>query len=307
MSEMALSVRALEKRFDETQVLSGLELEVPSACTLGLVGPNGVGKSTAIRCILGLVFPDAGSIEVAGVDALRDSVRARKNIGFLPGETSVYRWMTGREFLRFGLAFHDEIDNDFLDACLARFELPIDRKLRSYSSGQKQMLALCVALAPIVPLYILDEPEKALDASKRHTLREIVSEMKARGRTLLISSHHIFELEQFADRFAFLHEGRVLAQSEVEQRIDVLSQRVRARFENRETPPEVSTSARWKRNERDWILDVPADEDARAVARALLEHAPSRLEFGQASLQEVYEDLYVLIKRDDGQNERQEA
>ncbi len=293
MIEPALSVRGLQKSYGDHQVLYGMDLEVAGGATLGLVGPNGVGKTTCLRCITGLVHPDAGSIHIAGIDARREPVKARRALSYLPGEASVYRWMRGNEFLRFGLGFHADIDDAFVRRCLDAFELPIDARLRSYSSGQKQMLALTVALGPRVPLYILDEPEKALDASKRHALRDLLRELRQRGSALLISSHHISELEQLTNDHAFLSRGRVLEGDEVDAMLARLALRLRVRLAEGVALPDLATTVTRLQDGSDWILEATSSEEAREVAMALLAHGALRLEVGAASLHDVYEDLYV--------------
>lgn len=293
MTSPVLEIRGLRKSFDTTSVLCGLDIRLDEGITLGLVGPNGAGKTTCLRCIMGLVFADDGEIDVAGIDAIADPVAARLQIGYLPGETSVYRWMRGSDFLKFGLAFHEEIDEDFVKRCLDRFDLPIERPLRSYSSGQKQMLALTIALGPVVPLYILDEPEKALDASKRHVLREILAEMRDRGRTIVVSSHHIAELEQFSDEYAFLHDGVLLDRADVEQRKQDLARHLRVRFDGDRAPRDLPAGTRVERSDRDWVLEAPPGADPRKIAETLLAQQPTRLEVGEPTLQEVYESLYL--------------
>ena len=291
---LALEIEGLEKIYrGDKQVLRGLSLRVEQGQTLGFVGPNGSGKTSCLRSIMGLVFPDRGSIRVAGIDAVSQAVEVRKRVGYLPGENSVYRWMTGSEFLRFGLGFHDEVDTDFVARCLARFEVPIERPLRSYSSGQKQMLSLTIALAPIVPLYVLDEPEKALDASKRQLLRELLHELGSKGRSLIISSHHISELEQFADDFAFLLDGRIVPEQQIAERREMLARRIRVRFEGPQEAQSLPPGTTVREHEQDWLLQLPPDCDPRQVARSLLAQNPARLEVGEATLQELYESIYL--------------
>ncbi|MCB9891102.1 MAG: ABC transporter ATP-binding protein [Planctomycetes bacterium] len=288
-----LEIRGLAKSYDDHQVLYDLDLELEAGTITGLVGPNGVGKTTCLRCIVGLVFPTSGTIHIDGVDARSDGVRARRSLSFLPGEASVYRWMTGREFLRFGLGFHDTIDDDFVGRCLEAFELPMHRKLRGYSSGQKQMLALTVALGPRVPLYILDEPEKALDASKRHRLRELLDDVQGRGASILISSHHISELELFTSRYAFLNAGRVVGNDEIDHILRALSRRVRVRFEEGVEPHDVPSGVHIEHDGRDWILHASDEVASHTLATQLLKQRPLRLEVGTPSLSDVYDHLYV--------------
>ena len=118
-----------------------------------------------LRTLIGLVRRDGGEVRVLGLDPRDDSLAIRRRVSYLPGETGVYLQMTGRQFLDFALGFHARRQQDLLDRLLAAFALPLDKKVRSYSAGMKQKLGLCAVLVPDVEVYLLDEPDRALDAS----------------------------------------------------------------------------------------------------------------------------------------------
>jgi ABC-2 type transport system ATP-binding protein len=223
-----LHARGIRKSFDDNEVVSDVGLDVRPGEIVGFIGPNGAGKSTTLRCLLGLNFADAGEVQIAGIDAMASPVRARAQVGYLPGETSLYRQMRGHEALELGLAFHKRLDQGIIDQCLAAWGLPLERKIHAYSAGMKQQLGLAIALGPEVPLHILDEPDKALDPTHRRQLRSILLELKRRGRGLLLSSHHLSELEELADRTVFLRQGVLIPEQEIEQARADISLRARA-------------------------------------------------------------------------------
>ena len=140
-SDSVISVDGAEKRFDDVTVLDGLDLHVDAGEILGFVGPNGAGKSTLARMLIGLVPRDGGRITVHGLDPAKDGLAIRKRTSYLPGETSVYPQMTGRDYLAFCRGFHPRA-RALPAAVAAEFDVPLSRRIRSYSAGMKQKLAL---------------------------------------------------------------------------------------------------------------------------------------------------------------------
>lgn len=287
-----LAVSALAKAFDGRSVLGEVSFEVAAGEMVGLVGPNGVGKTTLLRCLVGLVRADGGRITLEGRDAAADFVRTRARVGYLPGETSLYAQMTGRETLEFGLAFHERIDREVLDLCLQTFALPLERRVRTYSAGMKRMLALTVALAPDVPLFILDEPDRGLDPGMRAAMRGLLRRLKERGRTFLLSTHHLDELERLADRHIFLVGGRIAAPAEVERARRRLELRVHVRFGARRPPPPPPGVVELAGGGVERTYECAGVEARAELLARLAPLAPERLDYGRAPLAELY-DLLV--------------
>src|SRR5690606_21191538 len=167
MSHHVIELTSVQKSYEHRAVLHDIHLAVPKGQLLGLVGPNGAGKSTLLRLLVGLVQRSAGKVQVAGHDPALDSLAIRRRCCYLPGETGVYQQMTGAGFLKFALGFYPEQSLDLKERLLTEFALPLNKRVRSYSAGMKQKLALVAALVPDVDLYLLDEPDRALDASVR--------------------------------------------------------------------------------------------------------------------------------------------
>jgi ABC-2 type transport system ATP-binding protein len=202
-----VSIRDLRKSFAGKRVLDGLDLHVDAGEIVGFLGPNGAGKSTCLRVLVGLVDRDGGDVTVHGIDPRVNSLGVRRLTSYLPGETSVYGYMTGGEFLDFALGFYSAT-RALPPPVAAAFELPLDRKVRTYSAGMKQKLALRATLCAEVDLYVLDEPDRALDASARFALREVLLDLRTAGKSILLSSHHMSEVEALADRSVFLFRGK---------------------------------------------------------------------------------------------------
>jgi len=224
---LALDLRGLRKSYGDRTVLQGLDLQVAHGELLGLIGPNGAGKSTLLRSLIGLVPRDDGQAAVLGLDPAKAALAIRRRCSYLPGETGVYQQMTGQAFLDFAFGFYDQLQTELQAQLLAGFDLPLRQKVRSYSAGMKQKLALCAALVPDVELYLLDEPDRALDASVRYFLRDVLRTLRQRGKTIVLSSHHLSEVETLADRLEFLLAGQLVPAPTVQAARQHLRRRVR--------------------------------------------------------------------------------
>jgi ABC-2 type transport system ATP-binding protein len=283
-----IQARGLVKRYGAKQVLRGLDFAVQDGELVGLVGPNGAGKSTFLRHLVGLVQRDGGDVLVGGLDPRRDGLAIRARTSYLPGETGVYELMTGRQFLDFALGFHPGRQEPLQRRLLDAFELPLGQKVRSYSAGMKQKLALVAALVPDVPLYLLDEPDRALDATVRFFLREVLRDLHRDGRTIVLSSHHLGEVESLADRLEFLLAGRIVPAARVAEARAALRRRPRLRLvEGHDLP----AGAHVVRREPDGMLVVETDGDALAWLQRAPAAAIASAEVGIDRL----EDLYKLL------------
>jgi len=194
-----------------------LRLEVGVGEVFGLLGPNGSGKTTALRLILGFLRPTAGQARVLGHDCWHDSVAARQQIAYLPGELRLYENMTGRSLIRFLCQLRGQPILDNLANLAHLFDIDLDRPIASLSSGMKRKVALLQVLAPHATLLIMDEPTNALDPTMRDELLGQVRLAKARGQTVLFSSHVLSEVEAVCDRVAILHRGRFVHLQDMHQ------------------------------------------------------------------------------------------
>lgn len=206
-----IETRGLTKRYGKVRALEDLTIEVRPGEVYGLLGPNGSGKTTCIRLLLGFLRPTSGEARVAGSDCWRGSLEVRRRVGYLPGELRLYGGMTGLEFLRFGIGMRG---GEGLDRAVALGErvmkLALKRKVRNYSTGMKQKLALALAFSEPVDVLILDEPTSALDPSAREIVLGLVGEAKRAGQTVIFSGHVLSEVERVADRVAIMKLGRLM-------------------------------------------------------------------------------------------------
>jgi len=220
----AIAVTGLVKRFGSRTVLDAIDLHVPSGQVIGLLGLNGSGKSTLIKCLLGLLRTDAGSALVLGTNAWELADREKSRIGYVPQEAALYPWLTIRQTVAYVSSFYPRWDRAWGEELLARWDLPPGQKTGVLSVGQKQKLALVLALGHRPDLLILDEPVASLDPVARRWFLEAVLETTADGAgTVLFSTHITSDLERVASHVAILREGHIVFHDE----IDLLKDRVK--------------------------------------------------------------------------------
>lgn len=200
--------QGLTKYYGGQAVVNALNLRIPAGSVYGLLGRNGAGKSTAIKMLLGLVHPSRGRAELLGENsaAIRPATRAR--IAYLAEGHPLYRWMTVGQMVRFTQAFYPQWNDALVGQILDHFELPLRKRIRHLSRGQRAQLALTLAVAPDPELLILDDPTIGLDTVvRRDFLESMVQIIQRRGRTILFSSHILSDVERIADRVGILADG----------------------------------------------------------------------------------------------------
>src|SRR5689334_3834206 len=206
-SEMAVEVEGLQKRLGRVAALRGLDLQVPAGQVTGFLGPNGSGKTTTIRILLGLLRADGGKATVLGGDPWVDAVRLHRSIAYVPGDVTLWPNLTGGEAIDILCRLSGQLEPERKKAMLERFDLDPTKKARAYSKGNRQKVALVAALASRAKLLLLDEPTSGLDPIMEAAFTESIREVKAEGRSVLLSSHIFAEVEKLADRVAIIREG----------------------------------------------------------------------------------------------------
>ncbi|MFF2134983.1 ABC transporter ATP-binding protein [Streptomyces sp. NPDC058193] len=206
----AISVAGLHKSFGRTHALDGLDLAVETGEVHGFLGPNGAGKSTTIRVLLGLLRPDSGAARLLGKDPWHDAVELHRRLAYVPGDVELWPGLTGGEAI--GLLSHlrGGADERRRDELIERFDLDPTKKGRTYSKGNRQKVAIVAALASDAELLLLDEPTAGLDPLMEVVFQDVVLEAKAAGRTVLLSSHILAQVEKLADRVSIIRLGRTV-------------------------------------------------------------------------------------------------
>jgi ABC-2 type transport system ATP-binding protein len=206
----AISVSGLYKSFGSTVALDGLDLDVQTGQVHGFLGPNGAGKSTTIRILLGLVRADAGSVTLLDGDPWRDVETLHRRLAYVPGDVTLWPNLTGGEVIDLLGRLRGGLSLSKRDQLIGQFELDPTKKGRTYSKGNRQKVALVAALASDVELLLLDEPTSGLDPLMEAVFRSAVEDLRREGRTVLLSSHILSEVEALADHVSIIRAGRTV-------------------------------------------------------------------------------------------------
>jgi len=206
----AIVATGLTKRYGETLALAELDLVVRTGEVYGFLGPNGSGKTTTIRCLLGLHRPTAGSAALFGVDAWRDAVRAHRRVAYVAGEPSLWPQLTTEETLDFLAQVRSGVDVEYRGVLIDRFQVEPTKKVRALSKGNRQKIQLVHAFSTRADLLILDEPTSGLDPLMEVAFRDTVAEAKERSQAVFLSSHILSEVEALCDRVGILRAGRLV-------------------------------------------------------------------------------------------------
>jgi ABC-2 type transport system ATP-binding protein len=210
MSAAAIAVSGLVKTFGPTRALDGLDLEVRTGEVHGFLGPNGAGKTTTIRVLLGLLHADSGQARLLGGDPWTDAVALHRRLAYVPGDVTLWPSLSGGEVIDLLGRLRGGLNQQRKQRLLDLFDLDPRKKARTYSKGNRQKVALIAALASDVELLLLDEPTAGLDPLMEAAFRQVITEERAGGRTVLLSSHILAEVEALCERVSIIRSGRVV-------------------------------------------------------------------------------------------------
>ena len=216
-TSLAIEMHGVVKTFGSTRALDGLDLEVSTGEVHGYLGPNGAGKSVTIRTLLGLLRQDRGTARLLGGDPWRDAVELHRRLAYVPGDVSLWPNLSGGEIIDFYGRLRGDLDRTKRDELIERFELDPRKKAATYSKGNRQKVALVTALASSAELLLLDEPTSGLDPLMETVFQECIAEAARDGRTVLLSSHILAEVEKLCDRVTIIRRGRVVQTGSLDQ------------------------------------------------------------------------------------------
>lgn len=207
-----IEISHITKDYGQNRGVFDVSFSVKQGEVLGFLGPNGAGKTTTIRQLMGFIKPDKGSLSILDMDCFKESDKIQTSLGYLPGEIAFIDSMTGMEFIRFVAKMKNMRDMGRAQELMKMFELNASGKLKKMSKGMKQKIGIvCAFMNPLASILILDEPTSGLDPLMQNRFVELIQEEKARGKTILMSSHMFEEVERTCDRVAILKEGRLAA------------------------------------------------------------------------------------------------
>lgn len=299
----SIRARGITRSFHGRVALHPTDLDLGPGGIIGLLGPNGSGKSTLLRILTGLVRPDSGAAIVAGVALEGDGTAIRRRCAYAPGEIALYGEMRADDQLEWFLEGRDPASLARAREIAHELGLPLEKRVRAYSHGMKRQLLLAAALAPDVPLRILDEATEGLDPSKRTAVLDLLRAEARRGTTILLSSHHLGEVERVCDRLVFMNEGRKIADERADEFRSRARRFVRMTFDERADMSLVrdvlarTGGARVHVDGSHVQVEIDRDDPRSFLAeacRAADLPAVRAIVYGEMSLSEVYRDLYGI-------------
>ena len=230
MAVSAIRTSRLSKDYGLGRGLFDLDLEVSRHEVFGFLGPNGSGKTTTIRCLMGMIRPTRGSAHVFGLDCRRDVVAVKRKVGYLPGDIPQFGSLRGKEVVAYLGGMRGGVDPSTVRDIAGRFDLDLSRRFREYSSGNKQKLGILLAFMHSPDLLILDEPTSGLDPLNQQQFYALLGEARGRGATVFLSSHILSEVEHVCDRVAILRAGRLARVAQLEDLRHIRVHRVELEF-----------------------------------------------------------------------------
>ncbi len=270
----------------------GLDFSIKQGEAFGYLGPNGSGKTTTIRLLMGFMKPDSGSSSINGLDCWKDAAAIKKDLGFLPGEIALFDEMTGEAFLKFMLEMRGVRLGARARELCDRFDMDLSGRIRRMSKGTRQKLAIIAAFAHDPAAYILDEPTSGLDPLMQNKFIELVLDEKKRGKTFFMSSHNFEEVARSCDRAAILREGKLVAVQEMaklraEQRTGYI-----VSLGDRESAEVLRAAGIEILRENDGQLEVAVTGDFNTFFRALAKCDVRGLYVGGKDLEQVFLKYY---------------
>ncbi len=212
-----LETKSLDKFYGKFQALDKVDLTLEQGEVLGFLGPNGAGKTTTIRILLGLLRKNSGEAKLFGLDAWQDSVKIHRRLAYVPGDVNLWPNLTGGEVIDLFSKLRGGIDYKRREQLMNRFDLDPTKKCSTYSKGNRQKVGLIAAFASDVDLYILDEPTSGLDPLMMSVFQDCVLEMKQQGKTVLMSSHILADVEKLCDRISIIRKGQIVETGSLSQ------------------------------------------------------------------------------------------
>ncbi len=288
MNENIIETEGLTKYYGHILGIKDLNLQVKRGEIFGYLGPNGAGKTTTIKLLLDLIHPTKGKVKIFGLDAHRDSLEIRKKIGYMTVDFNLYENMTGEEFLVFCQSFYSNKDKRFKEKLIKKFEIKMEGKIKTYSHGTKQKLALAQALLHQPELLILDEPTIGLDPLMQNEFLNLIKEQKSEGKTIFMSSHILSEVEKICDRVGILKKGTLIVTKNINELKKATERTLRVVFQ-KEVPEkelEMEGITKIEKEGNKYILTIAGNEEE--VLKKINSYPLFSLNFEEVDLEDIF-------------------
>ena len=289
-----LEIKSLTKWYGSVCAVENVSFDIDQGEIFGYLGPNGSGKTTTIRIFLDFIRASAGRARLFGLDSHAHSSKIKSRIGYVPGEYGIYEEMRGFEYLRFLGALRGYRKPPLRDRLIEIFSLDISKRIKSYSHGTKQKLAVVQAFMHDPELLILDEPTIGLDPLMQQRFYELLMEMKNRGKTIFLSSHILSEVEKVCDRVGILREGKLVAIHEISEIKKIRLKSIEISFKQ-EINKSVFRLDGVRKVEKDGnTIQLWVDSNINSILRTISEYPVENISFRDASLEDIFMEYYSV-------------
>lgn len=284
-----INVRDLKRSYGKTDAVNGLNLRVQPGRCYGLFGRNGAGKTTTIKCLLNLLKPASGSVELFGMNPQRHEVAVKERLAYVPDQVACYPWMTIQSYFEYLASFRKHWNLTMQNELIGRFDLAPGRKVNDLSRGQKVQVALIGALCPEPQLLILDEPTSGLDPQvRREFIRTVIGayqEGDPENRTVFVSTHLITEFEGLIDEFTVMEKGRDILTMPSEDARDRFK-KIRVRFADEPPPLDELDCIHTERDGRE--VEIYCNDNSEQLMESLQACWPQDISLETLSLEEIF-------------------
>ena len=294
MADYVIETDGLTVYYGRHLGITNVNLRVEKGEVFGFLGPNGAGKTTTQRVLLDVIRPTAGKARMFGLDCQKEGVKARKRVGYLPGELSLYENMRARDFFRmYSSMLGDGADQGHWKDLADRLNLDTSRKIREYSRGNKQKVGVVTAFMNRRDLLVLDEPTTGLDPLVQQTVLEMVNEAKRKGSTVFFSTHVLPEAQAVCDRVGIIREGKLVATERVEELTRQQFKRMRITFTRMMPPVDTFDIPGVKETNRDqFSIHLEIQDNLEKVLETALPYGISDIETFPVKLEEIFLAYY---------------
>ena len=289
---MVIQTEKLTKYYGSSRGIEDISLSVKKGEVFGFLGPNGSGKTTTIRILLDFIRASSGRARLFGMDAHADATRIKSRSGYLPGEYGMYEKMTAVEYLQFLGSLRSDQDPPLKDRLIQRFGLDTSPRIKSFSHGTKQKLALVQAFMHDPELLILDEPTSGLDPLIQQRFYELILELKERGKTIFFSSHILSEVERVCDRVAILREGKLVALHEISDLKKFRLKTIEVTFKQELDESIFRLQGVRKIEKNAHTVRLWIDANINTILRIISEHPIDNISCRDASLEDIFLEYY---------------
>jgi ABC-2 type transport system ATP-binding protein len=290
--ELAIETERLTKYYGATKGIEDVSIRVKKGEVYGFLGLNGAGKTTTIRILLDLIRPTSGRVRVLGLDCQRDSHRVRRSVGYLPGEVSLYRDMRGRDIIHFFGDTGRHVEREFLERLLTRFPSDLEKRVKEYSRGMKQKLALIQAFMSRPELVVLDEPTSGLDPLMQQEFYRLIREVRSQGMTVFMSSHNLAEVQRVCDRVGIIRDGSLVVVEEVGTLRRKAGRVVRVSFSEKVEETDLEADGVLSVSRSAGYFRISVGDDIDGVIKAISRFKIRDLTVQEATLEDVFLTYY---------------